>query len=147
MLVYLCYTRITYFSITASGILCVSLYKKKKKRSNLILTIDDNSTFILTEKDGHFACEPPPHLVTYIIEILFKLEIESFQPYIEEIFNHLRGEPFKQFLERYVGQLAKEKQLVGKFLRSSVSYFQREVYSFLSVEKSRTEHAGKRGSS
>lgn len=108
--------------------------------------------FILTEKNGHFACEPPTHLVMYIIEILFKLEIESFQPYIEEIFNHLRGEPFKQFLERYVvwpeyGQLAKEKLVVGKFLRSSVSYFQREVYSFLSVEKSRTEHAGKRGSS
>lgn len=32
----------------------------------------------------------------------WKLEIQflDFQPYIEEIFNHLRGEPFKKFLER-----------------------------------------------
>lgn len=27
--------------------------------------------------------------------------IHFFQPYIQEIFSHLRGEPFRKFLERY----------------------------------------------
>lgn len=32
-----------------------------------------------------------------------KLYDDLAQPYIEEIFNHLRGEPFQKFLERWVG--------------------------------------------
>lgn len=34
----------------------------------------------------------------------------TLQPYIEEIFNHLRAEPFKKFLERYVVDEKKKKK-------------------------------------
>lgn len=40
--------------------------------------------------------------VAYVQKYLMKNEVpvNLFEPYIEEIFNHLRGEPFRKFLER-----------------------------------------------
>lgn len=42
--------------------------------------------------------------VAYVQKYLMKNEVpvNLFEPYMEEIFNHLRGEPFRKFLERYV---------------------------------------------
>lgn len=77
----------------------------------------------------------------------------TLQPYIEEIFNHLRAEPFKKFLERYVVDEKKDPMsllpaphsafLFEILLRNTVLYFfQREVHAILSMEKLRIEHAG-----
>jgi len=40
---------------------------------------------------------------TLILEyFVFIYVLQKLQPYIKVIFNHLREEPFKKFLERYV---------------------------------------------
>lgn len=44
----------------------------------------------------------------------------TLQPYIEEIFNHLRAEPFKKFLERYVVDEKKDPMSPPS---SSLSFF------------------------
>lgn len=48
--------------------------------------------------------------VAYVQKYLMKNEVpvNLFEPYIEEIFNHLRSEPFRKFLERYVVLKSKE---------------------------------------
>ncbi|KAJ6609403.1 G protein-coupled receptor kinase 1, partial [Pseudolycoriella hygida] len=40
--------------------------------------------------------------VAHVQKYLMKNEVpvNLFEPYIEQIFNYLRGEPFQQFLER-----------------------------------------------
>lgn len=35
-----------------------------------------------------------------VVTVRNEINYINFQPYIEEIYNHLRDEPFKKFLER-----------------------------------------------
>ncbi|KAJ8687143.1 hypothetical protein QAD02_022937 [Eretmocerus hayati] len=56
--------------------------------------------FIMKELLSH-THDYSPDAVQHVQEYLLKNEtpVNLFEPYIEEIFNHLRGEPFRKFLE------------------------------------------------
>ncbi|XP_014479359.1 PREDICTED: G protein-coupled receptor kinase 1 isoform X2 [Dinoponera quadriceps] len=67
-------------------------------RRKLAREIYDN--YIMKELLAH-SHEYSQEAVSHVHKYLMKNEVpvNLFEPYIEEIFNHLRGEPFKKFLE------------------------------------------------
>ncbi|KAI5718718.1 hypothetical protein M8J77_025778 [Diaphorina citri] len=69
-----------------------------EERRKLARDIYDN--FIMKELLAH-AHDYPKHAVAHVQKYLLKNEVpvNLFEPYIQEIFNHLRNEPFKKFLE------------------------------------------------
>ncbi|CAD6241096.1 GSCOCG00009131001-RA-CDS [Cotesia congregata] len=69
-----------------------------EERRKLAREIYDN--FIMKELLAH-SHEYSTDAVSHVHKYLMKNEVpvNLFEPYIEEIFNHLRGEPFKKFLE------------------------------------------------
>ncbi|XP_054267062.1 G protein-coupled receptor kinase 1 isoform X1 [Macrosteles quadrilineatus] len=68
------------------------------ERRKLAREIYDN--FIMKELLAH-AHDYPKDAVAHVQKYLMKNEVpvNLFEPYIQEIFNHLRGTPFKKFLE------------------------------------------------
>ncbi|XP_023248639.1 G protein-coupled receptor kinase 1 [Copidosoma floridanum] len=79
----------------------VKAYEKlecPEERRKLAREIYDN--YIMKELLAH-THEYSQSAVEHVQEYLLKNEVpvNLFEPYIEEIFNHLRGEPFKKFLE------------------------------------------------
>ncbi|GLH01043.1 Serine/threonine-protein kinase Warts [Gryllus bimaculatus] len=69
-----------------------------EERRKLAREIYDN--FIMKELLAH-SHDYSKEAVAHVQKFLMKNEVpvNLFEPYIEEIFNHLRGEPFKKFLE------------------------------------------------
>ncbi|XP_033229773.1 G protein-coupled receptor kinase 1 [Belonocnema kinseyi] len=69
-----------------------------EERRKLAKEIYDN--FIMKELLAH-SHEYSKDAVSHVHKYLMKNEVpvNLFEPYIEEIFNHLRGDPFKKFLE------------------------------------------------
>ncbi|KAF7995119.1 hypothetical protein HCN44_004591 [Aphidius gifuensis] len=69
-----------------------------EERRKLAREIYDN--FIMKELLAH-SHEYSTDAVSHVHKYLMKNEVpvNLFEPYIEEIFNHLRGEPFRKFLE------------------------------------------------
>jgi hypothetical protein len=45
-----------------------------------------------------YSKEAVAHVQKYLMKN--EVPVNLFEPYIEEIFNHLRGDPFRNFLER-----------------------------------------------
>lgn len=70
-----------------------------EERQKLARQIYDNN--IMKEMLSH-THEYSKEAVAFVQKYLMKNEVpvNLFEPYIEEIFNHLRGEPFRKFLER-----------------------------------------------
>ena len=69
-----------------------------EERRKLAREIYDN--FIMKELLAHtheYSAEAVSHVHKYLMKN--EVPVNLFEPYIEEIFNHLRGEPFKKFLE------------------------------------------------
>ncbi|KOX67318.1 G protein-coupled receptor kinase 1 [Melipona quadrifasciata] len=69
-----------------------------EERRKLAKEIYDN--FIMKELLAHsheYSAEAVSHVHKYLMKN--EVPVNLFEPYIEEIFNHLRGEPFKKFLE------------------------------------------------
>ncbi|XP_076477830.1 G protein-coupled receptor kinase 1 isoform X2 [Bombus vancouverensis nearcticus] len=79
----------------------IKVYEKlecPEERRILAKEIYDN--FIMKELLAHsheYSAEAVSHVHKYLMKN--EVPVNLFEPYIEEIFNHLRGEPFKQFLE------------------------------------------------
>ncbi|KAG4078925.1 hypothetical protein HA402_010877 [Bradysia odoriphaga] len=68
------------------------------ERRKLAREIYDN--FIMKEMLSHtheYSKEAVAHVQKYLMKN--EVPVNLFEPYIEEIFNHLRGEPFQKFLE------------------------------------------------
>ncbi|KAK6625004.1 G protein-coupled receptor kinase 1 [Polyplax serrata] len=83
------------------GSLQIKAYEKLEcieERRKLAREIYDN--FIMKELLAH-SHDYSKDAVAHVQKFLMKNEVpvNLFEPYIEEIFNHLRGEPFKKFLE------------------------------------------------
>lgn len=69
-----------------------------EERRKLAKEIYDN--FIMKELLAHsheYSSEAVSHVHKYLMKN--EVPVNLFEPYIEEIFNHLRAEPFKKFLE------------------------------------------------
>ncbi|OXU25738.1 hypothetical protein TSAR_000598 [Trichomalopsis sarcophagae] len=69
-----------------------------EERRKLAREIYDN--YIMKELLAHthkYSADAVSHVQEYLIKN--EVPVNLFEPYIEEIFNHLRGEPFKKFLE------------------------------------------------